>query len=143
MGDCNIIHCLTSWLPEPIPLRYGHTGEIWKLLLEILPNWKLPVRLPSNDSKTKLVEKDSKLSTDEEVKKEDTPRPSEFKETKEGKESKGKKEDKETKESGGKEKGEKGKGDKQKGQDKQDKSKDKGIYLFVCSINVKSLKQLV
>ena len=128
MGDSNIIHCLTGWLPEPIPLKYGLSQEIWQLLLDILPNWKLPN--PPIDSESKLAEKDSKPGPEEEIKKEETMKP-EVKENKDGKEAKGKKEDKEGKEVAVKEKTEKVKPDKQKDKtqdrmDKDGKSKDKG-----------------
>ncbi len=133
MGDCNIIHCLTGWLPEPIPLKYGHTEEIWNLLLEILPHWKLPPPPAQNaESKLKLADKESKLSTDEEVKKEETPRP-DAKESKDAKDTKGKKDEGKETGGGGKEKTEKVKGDNKKGQDKSDrdgKSKDKGWFSF-------------
>ena len=124
MGDGNIIHCLTGWLPEPIPLRYGHTSEIWKLLLKILPNWKLD----KPEAKIKLTEKESKQVADEEVKKEENLKP-DVKETREGKESKMKKEEKEVKETGNKEKGDRGKTDKQKEREKAEKdgkNKEKG-----------------
>ncbi|KAL5010667.1 hypothetical protein ScPMuIL_012972 [Solemya velum] len=41
-GDCNVVHCLTGWFPESIPLQYGHTQEIWDLVKGSLPEWKLP-----------------------------------------------------------------------------------------------------
>lgn len=42
IGDVSIVHCLTAWLPEPIPLEKLYTERVWKLLLNLLPNWKLP-----------------------------------------------------------------------------------------------------
>ena len=42
MGEANFIHCLTGWIPEQIPLEKVYTDHIWKLLLNVLPNWKLP-----------------------------------------------------------------------------------------------------
>ena len=130
MGDTNIIHCLTGWLPEPIPLKYGHTSEIWNLLLKILPHWKLE----SLETKVKLIEKESKTSTDEEVKKEekDVNVKPDVKETKDGKETKMKKEEKEVKEVGNKEKVDKWKADKMKEKEKTEKdakNKEKGQCL--------------
>ena len=124
MGDTNVIHCLTGWLPEPIPLRYGHTSEIWKLLLNILPNWKLE----SPETKVKCNEKESKSSIDEEVKKEEIPKP-DVKDVKEGREAKVKKEDKEAKEPGNRDKNDKLKNEKQKEKEKVEKdgkNRDKG-----------------
>jgi len=125
MGDTNMVHCLTGWLPEPIPLRYGHTSEIWKLLLSILPNWKLE----SPETKVKCNEKESKSSIDEEVKKEEIPK-LDVKDVKEGREAKVKKEEKEVKESGNKDKNDKLKNEKQKEKEKIEKdgkNKDKGL----------------
>eukprot|EP00111_Clytia_hemisphaerica_P008007 TCONS_00023273-protein len=42
MGEVNFIHCLTGWMPELIPLDGVYSDKIWKLLLQVLPNWKLP-----------------------------------------------------------------------------------------------------
>eukprot|EP00794_Sanderia_malayensis_P000438 gene438-1079_t len=123
MGDTSIIHSLTGWLPEPIPLKYGHTDEIWQLLMDILPNWKLPT--PSGSASSgKVADKDSgKQSTDDEAKKDESPRP-EAKESKEGKEAKGSKKDDKEGGGGGKETG--GSKEKSENRSKQkDKSQDK------------------
>lgn len=42
----NIIYCLTGWLPEQIPLNKCYDEQMWKLLLQLLPNWKLPQPTP-------------------------------------------------------------------------------------------------
>ncbi|UJR30270.1 hypothetical protein I4U23_017808 [Adineta vaga] len=31
-NETSIIHTLTGWLPEPIPLKYTHAGKVWKFL---------------------------------------------------------------------------------------------------------------
>ena len=49
IGDMNIIHCLTGWLPEPIPLSASYYDQVWKLLLNVLPNWKLPQPTPPQE----------------------------------------------------------------------------------------------
>ncbi|XP_065057122.1 androglobin-like isoform X2 [Rhopilema esculentum] len=116
MGDSNMIHCLTGWLPEPIPLRYGHTAEIWKLLLDILPKWKLE----ASESKSKTAEKEGKLPTEEEGKKEELPK-LEVKESKEGKDPIKKKEEKDSKDIGNKEKNEKARNEKLKDKEKTEK----------------------
>ncbi len=48
-NDVSIITCFTGWLPEPLPLRFGHITEVWKFLKETLPkfNW--------NDEKPKIA----------------------------------------------------------------------------------------
>ena len=45
----NFVHCLTGWLPEPVPLDKLYTSQLWTLLLKLLPNWKLPQPKPPND----------------------------------------------------------------------------------------------
>ncbi|KAI8520829.1 hypothetical protein Bbelb_005830 [Branchiostoma belcheri] len=41
-GEASIIHCLTGWLPETIPLQYGHQDKVWLLLKDVLPEFTLP-----------------------------------------------------------------------------------------------------
>ncbi|KAL4233261.1 hypothetical protein ACF0H5_007945 [Mactra antiquata] len=43
-GDISIVSCLTGWLPEAIPLQYGHISEVWDLLKGVLPEFKLPLQ---------------------------------------------------------------------------------------------------
>ncbi|KAH3725435.1 hypothetical protein DPMN_051268, partial [Dreissena polymorpha] len=43
-GDVSIVSCLTGWLPEAIPLQYGHIHEVWELLKGVLPEFKLPLQ---------------------------------------------------------------------------------------------------
>ena len=138
-GESNIIHCLTGWLPEPIPLKYGNTTEIWKLLLKVLPNWKLPPPPSNSESLPNVHDKENHKSlTDEEQKKEEQPSKQDSKESgKEQKDGKGKKEEKDGGVSmQGKEKTNKGMDkQKEKGHDKQDKDgkgKDKGGLLAKC-----------
>ncbi len=39
-NDVSVISCFTGWLPEPLPLRFGHIGEVWKFLKETLPKYQ-------------------------------------------------------------------------------------------------------
>jgi hypothetical protein len=41
-NDVSIISCLTGWLPEPIPLRYGHGAETWRFLRETVAKYQWP-----------------------------------------------------------------------------------------------------
>jgi hypothetical protein len=41
-NDINIISCLTGWLPEPLPLTFGHSPEVWKFLKETIPQYQWP-----------------------------------------------------------------------------------------------------
>ena len=69
-GDVSFIHCLTGWLPEPIPLKTSSNVKLWKLLLQVLPNWTLPPPPPTEDENLDL--KGSSTSVSEELlKKED------------------------------------------------------------------------
>ena len=49
LGDVNFVHCLTGWLPEPVPLDKLYAGQLWSLLVKLLPNWKLPQPKPPNN----------------------------------------------------------------------------------------------
>lgn len=39
-NDVNVVSCFTGWLPEPLPLRFGHITEVWKFLKETLPKYQ-------------------------------------------------------------------------------------------------------
>ncbi len=41
-NDVSIVSCFTGWLPEPLPLRFGHINEVWKFLNETLPRYQWP-----------------------------------------------------------------------------------------------------
>jgi hypothetical protein len=55
----SIITCLTGWLPEPLPLRFGHISELWKFFSDILPKYQWPEekqsKLQINDEDTNLA----------------------------------------------------------------------------------------
>ncbi|XP_038078681.1 androglobin-like isoform X2 [Patiria miniata] len=116
-GDVSVIHALTGWLPETIPLQYGHLDKVWHLLKQILPEFKLPdLEEQIKDSDVDGAgKKDSKpdevSSTTKESRKDE-------KTGKEGKEGKSDKPEKGGKESSHKE-------HKEDKKDKKDKDKDK------------------
>ncbi|XP_025099309.1 androglobin-like isoform X4 [Pomacea canaliculata] len=118
-GDFTIIHCLTGWLPELIPLQYGNRHEIWQLLKSSLPEWQLPEHesAKSKDGTTDLGNKDrSAGSTDgQKEDKIDAIQTKDGKSDKQEKAKDGVKDKAKDKEKGGKE-------DKK---DKKDKEKDK------------------
>ena len=51
-----MVSCLTGWLPEPLPLRFGHISEVWKFLKETLPKYQWP------DDKPKTSTADEELN---------------------------------------------------------------------------------
>ncbi|XP_068698412.1 androglobin-like isoform X1 [Montipora foliosa] len=67
-GDFTVVHALTGWLPEIIPLRCGHISEIWKLLLQVLPRWKLENTPPPEEKKQPSTEGKKKDEKDKDRK---------------------------------------------------------------------------
>ncbi|XP_074043888.1 androglobin [Macrotis lagotis] len=89
LGEFTVLHALTGWLPEVIPLRQGYLDKMWELLKEVLPEFKLTEDNSSeNLSDSKL--KDGKNSKDGKDSKDE-------KNLKDGKEEKGGKNGKEEK----------------------------------------------
>ncbi|XP_048062860.1 androglobin isoform X1 [Megalobrama amblycephala] len=41
IGDFTVIHCLTGWIPEIIPLKSWYTGKIWEFLRNNIPQFQL------------------------------------------------------------------------------------------------------
>jgi hypothetical protein len=41
-NDASVISYFTGWLPEPLPLRFGHMNEVWKFLNDTLPKFQWP-----------------------------------------------------------------------------------------------------
>ncbi|PIK43982.1 putative androglobin isoform X22 [Apostichopus japonicus] len=111
-GDVSVIHALTGWLPETIPLQYGHLEKVWNLVKELLPEFKLPEMVGENaegktDNGSKADGKQDDSTSSKDCKKE---------------EKAGKEKDRESKS----EKGDKeGKGGKDGSHHKEDKKKDK------------------
>ncbi|XP_040584054.1 androglobin isoform X3 [Mesocricetus auratus] len=58
LGEFTVIHALTGWLPEVIPLHSGYVDRVWELLKEILPEFKL---VEDHSSESKLTVIDNKL----------------------------------------------------------------------------------
>ncbi|KAM8945513.1 androglobin [Pelodytes ibericus] len=42
LGEFTVLHSLTGWLPEVIPLQNGYLHEVWNFLKGIVPEFKLP-----------------------------------------------------------------------------------------------------
>ncbi|KAM5327021.1 androglobin isoform 2-T2 [Glossophaga mutica] len=58
LGEFTVIHALTGWLPEVISFHPGCKDELWELLKEMLPEFKLS---EESSSESKVTEVDSKL----------------------------------------------------------------------------------
>ncbi|KAL3881172.1 hypothetical protein ACJMK2_027629 [Sinanodonta woodiana] len=136
-GDFSVINCLTGWLPEAIPLQYGHISEIWDLLKNCLPEWKLPLqeweKSPEPVDQMKKEETASADGTKDEKSEKDSVSKDGKAEKVEAKPAAGKdagkdkapKDAKDAKDKGGKDgKDKKEKGDKDKKQDKEKMSMD-------------------
>ncbi|CAH1799230.1 unnamed protein product [Owenia fusiformis] len=124
-GDVNIIQCLTSWLPEVIPLQYGHMKEVWELLQSSVKKYKQPEPEPEKPEDTEEKNLDpaaqaeqAPVEEEKVVEKPKEPTKPEKPDPKAGKEK-------------GKDKGKGDKGDKKdkdKGDKERDKHKDKSVY---------------
>ncbi|XP_021093627.1 androglobin isoform X2 [Heterocephalus glaber] len=55
LGEFTVIHALTGWLPEVIPLHEGYMDKVWEFLKEVLPEFKLSDE-PSFESKIPVIE---------------------------------------------------------------------------------------
>ncbi|XP_063164994.1 androglobin [Candoia aspera] len=42
LGEFTILHALTGWIPEIIPLQSGYLDKIWEFIRDIVPEFKLP-----------------------------------------------------------------------------------------------------
>nr|KAF6461315.1 androglobin [Molossus molossus] len=58
LGETTVIHALTGWLPEVIPLHPQYKDKVWELLKEILPEFKL---MDVSCSESRTTEVDAKL----------------------------------------------------------------------------------
>ncbi|XP_077977911.1 androglobin-like isoform X2 [Glandiceps talaboti] len=120
-GDVTVIHCLTGWLPETIPLQYGHINQVWDLLKILLPEFKLPELEEQKPPELDTVKKDP--SKTDEVSKDGKKDDKAVKEVKDKEKEKAEKGEKPGKE---KEHKEDKKDKKEKDKDK-DKHKDAGL----------------
>nr|XP_009930417.1 PREDICTED: androglobin [Opisthocomus hoazin] len=59
LEEFTVLHTLTGWIPEVIPLRPGYLDKVWGFLKEIVPEFKLPNKttpeldIPQSDPKPK------------------------------------------------------------------------------------------
>ncbi|XP_066478849.1 androglobin [Tiliqua scincoides] len=42
LGEFTVLHALTGWIPEIIPLQSGYLDKLWEFLKDIVPEFKLP-----------------------------------------------------------------------------------------------------
>ncbi|XP_049656519.1 androglobin [Accipiter gentilis] len=59
LDEFTVLHTLTGWIPEVIPLQPGYLDKVWGFLKEIVPEFKLPnqktseLDIPQSDTKPK------------------------------------------------------------------------------------------
>ncbi|XP_035385232.1 androglobin [Electrophorus electricus] len=41
LGEFTIIHCLTGWIPELLPLQSRHVGKLWEFLQDAIPKFQV------------------------------------------------------------------------------------------------------
>ncbi|NXU16748.1 ADGB protein, partial [Pardalotus punctatus] len=65
MEEFTVLHALTGWIPEVIPLQPEYLDKVWGFLKEIVPEFKLPEKNPELESEKKPEEtKDSEFKTE-------------------------------------------------------------------------------
>ncbi|XP_009944563.1 PREDICTED: androglobin, partial [Leptosomus discolor] len=61
LEEFTVLHTLTGWIPEVIPLQPGYLDKVWGFLKEIVPEFKLPnKKIPEHD--TDVKPKETKVS---------------------------------------------------------------------------------
>ncbi|XP_028579446.2 androglobin isoform X1 [Podarcis muralis] len=66
LGEFTVLHALTGWIPEIIPLQSGYLDKVWEFLRETLPEFKLPeesvpeLKMSLQDTKKDLKSSDIK-----------------------------------------------------------------------------------
>ncbi|XP_059691562.1 androglobin [Gavia stellata] len=72
LEEFTVLHTLTGWIPEVIPLQPGYLDKVWGFLKEIVPEFKLPntktpeLDIPQSDTKpeeTKVSELKNEVSS--------------------------------------------------------------------------------
>ncbi|NXC66640.1 ADGB protein, partial [Anhinga anhinga] len=72
LEEFTVLHTLTGWIPEVIPLQPGYLDKVWGFLKEIVPEFKLPNKktpeldIPQSDTKpneTKISELKNEVSS--------------------------------------------------------------------------------
>ncbi|XP_025072087.1 androglobin isoform X2 [Alligator sinensis] len=59
LGEFTVLHALTGWIPELIPLQSGYLDKVWIFLKDVVPEFKLPnetipeFKTPLSDTKAK------------------------------------------------------------------------------------------
>uniref|UniRef100_A0A803T3N7 Androglobin n=1 Tax=Anolis carolinensis TaxID=28377 RepID=A0A803T3N7_ANOCA len=64
LGEFTVLHALTGWIPEIIPIQTGYLHKVWDFLKEILPEFKFPEELPP-ETKASLQDAKKDLKTSE------------------------------------------------------------------------------
>ncbi|XP_008121170.2 androglobin isoform X2 [Anolis carolinensis] len=64
LGEFTVLHALTGWIPEIIPIQSGYLHKVWDFLKEILPEFKFPEELPP-ETKASLQDAKKDLKTSE------------------------------------------------------------------------------
>ncbi|XP_039603469.1 androglobin isoform X2 [Polypterus senegalus] len=69
LGEFSVLHALTGWLPEVIPLQLGYCDKIWNLLKETVPQFTFP---EENTEEKESVESTTNMCQEAEIKSEVT-----------------------------------------------------------------------
>ncbi|NXI68222.1 ADGB protein, partial [Anseranas semipalmata] len=64
LEEFTVLHALTGWIPEVIPLQPGYLDKVWGFLKEVVPEFKLPnEKNPEHDNpQTDTKHKETKVS---------------------------------------------------------------------------------
>ncbi|XP_070589777.1 androglobin isoform X3 [Erythrolamprus reginae] len=63
LGEFTVLHALTGWIPEIIPLQSGYLDKIWEFIRDIVPEFKLPEEsVPDSKQSLQDTKKDLKAS---------------------------------------------------------------------------------
>ncbi|ETE72859.1 Calpain-7-like protein, partial [Ophiophagus hannah] len=63
LGEFTVLHALTGWIPEIIPLQSGYLDKVWEFIRDIVPEFKLPEEsLPESKQSIQDAKKDLKAS---------------------------------------------------------------------------------